>query len=54
MKSKGHTARKQRRSRPIKDRTELWRKVLEAPETDGRSKQDIDRQLADERGSWNC
>jgi len=42
----------QRLFRRTKAQTELWQKMLEAPETNGRSKQDIDQQLAEERGSW--
>jgi len=34
-------------------RTALWNQILEAASEAGRSKQEIDEQLQEERGSWN-
>jgi PHD/YefM family antitoxin component YafN of YafNO toxin-antitoxin module len=42
----------QRLSRSAQARADLWRSVLDSPESGGRSKRDIDQQLAEERGSW--
>ena len=42
----------QRLSRRSDAQAELWQKLLQAPESNGRSKTEIDQQLAEERGSW--
>lgn len=42
----------QRLSRSAEARNELWKRVLDTAEGDGRTRTEIDQQLAEERGSW--
>jgi len=44
----------QRLSRGAKGRAELWHGLLDMAQSDGRSKTEIDQQLAEERGSWTA
>ncbi len=42
----------QRLTRGSQAQTALWQKLLNTPESGGRSKAEIDQQLAEERGGW--